>query len=345
MLRCFRDRTNRYSLDPSLHLTRFPTDFHREQAIDRVHQLSELSMSNYLAGHAKLRKRHKIKGQLTSADYVTFFPGDSQSRLVVSERKGGRVLLFPVGSKTGQELIRGIQPHGVACLDSSTVVLVDENPSGDRSLIKILSIGDGASPAGSVVAQWSNDSDSWQPRGVAVTKTGQIVVTNVHPDADERFWIYSVDGQESMSFGRAQGPADLVFRCPNYVATDEFGRILASDTDGNCVKIFDARGRYVSEFGNTGGSDLAAEKDWKLSRPMGLVCDSRGNIIVCDSGNRRLAMFSHDGRFIQTLRQPQKIGLNPVDVAMNTSCDRLVLSVHDRTDAFWKLVSYSYVCN
>jgi|SRR6218665_434228 len=347
MLRCFISGSNRYSHDPGFHLNRFSSDFlQRDQTIDRNHQLYQMSMSNDIVSHSKLRKRHKVKGQLASADYLAFFPGDGQSELVVSEHKGGRIIAFRNDSKTGQELIAGIKPYGVACLDASRVVLVDENVGGDKSLIKILSIGDDAGPGGSVVAEWSNNSNNWQPRGIAVTKSGQIVVTNIHPDAEERFWIYSADGQESMSFGRAQGPADLVFRSPSYVASDEFGRILASDTDGNCVKTFDSRCRYVAEFGNTtGGGDLATEKDRRLSRPMGLVCDSRGNVIVCDSGNRRLAMFAPDGRFLQTLRQPQKTGLNPVDVAMNSSSDRLVFSVHDRSDGFWKLVSYHYACN
>ena len=70
------------------------------------------------------------------------------------------------------------------------------------------------------------------------------------------------------------------------------------------------RGQFVSEFDGThssraGGASHAAAASsriplpsLKFDRPLGVCCDRRGNIIVCDSGNARVSMFCPDGRFI-----------------------------------------------
>lgn len=303
-------------------------------------------MSNYLGCRAKLKKRVKIKGQLASASNMTFLPGTDHSRLIASDHKGGRLVVFQDDRRTGKEILGGIRPYGVASIDSRTVVFVDENVT-TGGLIKRFSIEDEFGSTGRVVSQWDNSSsnnpEAWRPRGVAVTKSGQIVVTNIHPEAQERLYMFSGDDAGgAMMFGRSSGPGDLVFRSPNYVTADEIGRVLATDTEGNCVKVFDARSRYVSEFGQGVGDQR--DNDARLSRPAGIACDQRGNIIVCDSGNRRLAMFSQDGRFIQNLRQPQKTGLHTAGVAVNPSADRLSLSVNDTGGNLGKLLIYDYIC-
>lgn len=308
-----------------------------------------MSMSNYLGCRAKLKKRVKIKGQLASANDMTFLPGTDHSRLIASDHRGGRLVVFQDDRRTGKEILGGVRPYGVASIDSRTVVFVDENLT-TGGLIKRFSIEDEFGSTGRVVSQWDNNGngssssnpDTWRPRGVTVTKSGQIVVTNVHPDAQERLYMFSGDAGGSTSFGRANGPGDLVFRCPNYVTADEIGRVLATDAEGNCVKVFDPRSRYVSEFGHGGGGQR--DKDAQLTRPAGIACDQRSNIIVCDSGNRRLAMFSQDGRFIQNLRPPLKMGLYTAGVAVNPSADRLSLSVHDTGGNLGKLLIYDYIC-
>ena len=109
-------------------------------------------------------------------------------------------------------------------------------------------------------------------------------------------------------FGRAVGPGDLVFRSPLSVACDVIsGRMFVADADTGCVKIFDARCNYAAEFGNdptsgqTSPTGTGNKSAAMLDRPMDLCCDSLGNVVVCDTGNQRVVMFSADGRYLCTL--------------------------------------------
>ena len=67
-------------------------------------------------------------------------------------------------------------------------------------------------------------------------------------------------------FGRAVGPGDTVFRSPLGVTADiTSGRIFAADADTGCVKIFDARCKYMAEFGNTSGKNSSLTGSGKNS--------------------------------------------------------------------------------
>jgi len=56
--------------------------------------------------------------------------------------------------------------------------------------------------------------------------------------------------------------------------------------------VFDPVGKFIRRWGKTGSGP------GELMRPAGLVCDSTGNIIVVDSGNDRLQVFSGDGKVL-----------------------------------------------
>jgi DNA-binding beta-propeller fold protein YncE len=56
--------------------------------------------------------------------------------------------------------------------------------------------------------------------------------------------------------------------------------------------VFDGSGKFVRSWGKSGSGD------GELSRPAGLACEKNGNLIVVDSGNNRLQVFSPEGKFI-----------------------------------------------
>ena len=136
---------------------------------------------------------------------------------------------------------------------------------------------------------------------------------------------------------------------------------FASFYDDRSVKVFDARrGTYLSTFGDMKsvvGQSVDAMTDATLHQPHGLCCDSRGNVIVCDTGNRRVVMFSHDGRFLTNLLLPpggttagRRTGRGtkgvlkacPIDVDISQSGDRLALTLHEQNSSFRKLVVYDF---
>lgn len=166
-------------------------------------------------------------------------------------------------------------------------------------------------------------------------------------------------------FGRAVGPGDLVFRSPVSVASDATsGRIFAADADTGCVKIFDARCNYVTEFGsnstsgNNSSSTGSGNNPAMLERPVSVCCDSLGNAVVCDSEGERVVLFSRDGRYLCNLfdfrsgtgspgrwrLKRQHSGnskLVPVCVGLSSPGSRIAVGLNDngvKTRGFRKLV-------
>jgi len=164
-------------------------------------------------------------------------------------------------------------------------------------------------------------------------------------------------------FGRAVGPGDLYFRSPLSVAYDvTSGRIFAADADGACVKVFDARASFVTEFGagdvsETGNGNRSAAM---LDRPVGVSCDSLGNAIVCDVGAQRVVLYSRDGRYLCPLinfrsgsaaqskwqRRPDSDStLLPVCVGLSTPGNRIAVGLDsgrgEKSRRFRKVVVYN----
>ena len=162
-------------------------------------------------------------------------------------------------------------------------------------------------------------------------------------------------------FGRAVGPGDLIFQSPLSVAYDvTSGRIFAADADTGCVKIFDARSRFVTEFGSTSGTHSLTgngNKPSTLDRPVSVCCDSLGNVIVCDSDGQRVVLFSRDGRYICNLidfrsgtgntskwwsKRPRN-GLAPVCVGLSSPGNRIAVGLDNvgaRSRCFRKLLVF-----
>jgi len=160
-------------------------------------------------------------------------------------------------------------------------------------------------------------------------------------------------------FGRAVGPGDLVFPSPLSVASDmTSGRIFVADADTGCVKVFDTRGSYVTEFGKDSSTGSSANTSAMLDRPVSVCCDSLGNTVVCDKEGQRVLLFSPDGRHLcnlidfrpatgssskwQAKRQQNRHGkLDPVCVGLSSPGSRIAVVLNDnsvKTRCFRKLI-------
>ena len=65
----------------------------------------------------------------------------------------------------------------------------------------------------------------------------------------------------------------------------------------HCVKTFSDEGQFLYEIGCKGTGD------GQLRRPQGLVIDKLNNPVVCDTNNKRLQVFSLEGKFLNSVTE------------------------------------------
>jgi len=112
-----------------------------------------------------------------------------------------------------------------------------------------------------------------------------------------------------MTLGKKGVPGDDTardaFNRPNAVGFGPNGEIYVSDGYVNSrIVQFTSDGKFVRIIGGKKGSGPG-----ELQLPHGVVVDRQGRIIVADSDNKRLSVFSKDGAFIKTLAAPSRGGL------------------------------------
>ena len=76
----------------------------------------------------------------------------------------------------------------------------------------------------------------------------------------------------------------------------------------NNVKVFSKDGVFLHSIGTHGSAEE------QLLGPLGLTIDSFTNLVVCDSGNSRLQIFSLDGKRVSKIEGGP---VNPVSVAVS----------------------------
>ena len=108
---------------------------------------------------------------------------------------------------------------------------------------------------------------------------------------------------------------------PRGVAISSRGNIIVAEYSGNCVSIFNPRGRKVKSFGSQGSSP------GQFRGPEGVAVDDEDNILVADSGNRRIQKFTSDVEFLMA---SDNLGLNnPVGVAIHPRSKKLFVADKD----------------
>ena len=73
---------------------------------------------------------------------------------------------------------------------------------------------------------------------------------------------------------------------------EETACFFVSDSKADCVNVFDENGNFLYDIGR--GS---------LLYPVGLAIDKCNNLIVCDTGNQRLVIFTTEGDYLTEIEQ------------------------------------------
>lgn len=97
------------------------------------------------------------------------------------------------------------------------------------------------------------------------------------------------------SIGDAAGPTR-----PNSVAVDKRGRVYVTDGGTGKVIVYSGNGRKLFSFGKQGTGKS------EFSFPNGIIVTDQGNLMISDSANNDIKLFSPKGRYIKTIVPPSK---------------------------------------
>lgn len=145
------------------------------------------------------------------------------------------------------------------------------------------------------------------PHGIHVDHDGNVWIADARGDEKRKkghqVHKFSPDGKLLMSLGKAgvAGSDEYTFDQPCDVVVAKNGDIFIADghsaSGNNRIVKFDKNGKFIKQFGTTGG------EDGELRVPHALAMDSEGRLFVADRSNSRLQIFDQDGNHIDTWTQ------------------------------------------
>jgi DNA-binding beta-propeller fold protein YncE len=113
------------------------------------------------------------------------------------------------------------------------------------------------------------------------------------------------------------------FNEPWGVAVDAEGAIYVADTWNGRIQVFDADGDFQRSWGyyNTTNGELG--DPYAMFGPRGITIDADGNLLVADTGNKRIVRFAPGGEFIDQVggggvilghfEEPTDVAVDPRD--------------------------------
>jgi DNA-binding beta-propeller fold protein YncE len=116
------------------------------------------------------------------------------------------------------------------------------------------------------------------------------------------------------------------FLQPSDIAIGRDHQIYVLDGVNNCVKVFDAQGRYLFAFGSKG------TQQGDFNSPLGIAADKAGRICVADSQNHRVQIFTPSGEWLHSIDCASAKGdkpADPTDVAVDESKQQMYVIDND----------------
>ncbi len=131
------------------------------------------------------------------------------------------------------------------------------------------------------------------PKGIAVDGAGNVYVADSY---NHRVLVFDEQGDFLRQWG-SQGNAPGQFQEPWGIAVDGEGNVYVADTWNHRIQKFDVLGRFLVQWGVFGDTTGVLGDTEMLYGPRDVVVDGEGNVLVSDTGNKRLLKFTSEGRF------------------------------------------------
>ena len=131
---------------------------------------------------------------------------------------------------------------------------------------------------------YMGDEPVKDPRYVSISSDGRIIISDCYVKTIK---VLTADGKNLLQSFKAPG-CDKTPDCVVYHQE----KFFASFYSACRVMVFNNAGEYLHDIGSKGSGD------GQFLEPNGLVIDKFNCLIVCDSGNSRLQLFTLDGKYI-----------------------------------------------
>lgn len=159
---------------------------------------------------------------------------------------------------------------------------------------------------GKFVKAWGDAGSFGQPHSVHFGPDGGIWASDPNRHVVYKF---SPEGKLLMTLGkpgvRGDNASREAFTRPAGLTVTRSGDVFVADGYVNSrIVHFDKNGRLVKIVGGTKGKVRG-----ELSLPHAVAIDSKGQIIVGDSDNKRIVVFDKEGAFVTSFPGPSRGGL------------------------------------
>ena len=200
----------------------------------------------------------------------------------------GRSLPLSVLTATPTNIINDIKyPWGLALNNSGQLLVVEHSGHcGHRILI----VGKYGKNRRSFSSRGSGPDRLWHPCGVALSATGDIVVTEF---CNHRIHIFSPEGKSVRCVGtRGSGPLEFCY--PVGIAVHPHSnKIYIVEKSNDRVQVLNEDLTYSSSFGFRGSGN------GQFKRLHDVAFDGTGNVYVADTENHRVQVFTENGKYIR----------------------------------------------
>lgn len=248
---------------------------------DRINDSATAGRADYQVAHGwPILPEGRILGQATGVGV------DSHNHVFVFHRAGrewsdpipkeairnATIMAFEGGSgalvaEWGQDLF--VMPHGLT-IDSQDNVWVTD--VGRHQVFKFTHGGDLLLTVGTAGVPGADSAHFNLPTDVAVLPGGGFYVSDGY--ANTRVAKFSSTGQFEFQWGeKGTGPGQ--FDLPHGIGVDGEGRVFVADRSNARVQVFDAQGRFISEWKNS-----------VLGRPYAVAIGPDAKAYIIDGGDQ-----------------------------------------------------------
>lgn len=226
------------------------------------------------------------RGITITADGSTVMVTDSLGRRIQAFDASNGTFKFKFGSQ-GSGRFKFTDPRGLTVTPTGAVFVADEwDYSIKQFQLNARRTGitsvfhrffGAAAPVGGVNS----------PRGLVVDGSGRLVVVEWWNNRLQRF---NADGSNPITWGKrgtTAVPGSINFAWDVAVQPGT-GRLFLANRESNEIEVFSGDGAYITRWGKVG------PLDGQFKFPQGVAFLPNGNLVVTDSGNNRLQVFSID---------------------------------------------------